>query len=97
MYRLPIGIRTVAVHGNQFLINGKPFYFTGFGKHEDADVSHVVHKYTIKGVLIESMRRHVTQVLGTWRAQWYLIETSLATDVHILLCVSTGFDLHTLF
>ena len=37
-YRLPVGIRTVEVTGNQFLINGKPFYFTGFGKHEDADV-----------------------------------------------------------
>ena len=37
-YRLPVGIRTVEVTENQFLINGKPFYFTGFGKHEDADV-----------------------------------------------------------
>ena len=37
-YRLPVGIRTVEVTGTQFLINGKPFYFTGFGKHEDADV-----------------------------------------------------------
>ncbi|MCY0879610.1 MAG: beta-glucuronidase [Firmicutes bacterium] len=37
-YRLPVGIRTVAVQGGQFLINGKPFYFRGFGKHEDADI-----------------------------------------------------------
>jgi beta-glucuronidase len=37
-YRLPVGIRTVAVRGQQFLINGEPFYFTGFGKHEDADI-----------------------------------------------------------
>ncbi|WP_156299609.1 beta-glucuronidase [Streptobacillus canis] len=29
------GIRTVEVKNNQFLINGKPFYFKGFGKHED--------------------------------------------------------------
>jgi beta-glucuronidase len=35
-YRLPVGIRTVKVKGSQFLINGKPFYFKGFGKHEDA-------------------------------------------------------------
>jgi beta-glucuronidase len=35
-YRLAVGIRTVAVRGRQFLINGKPFYFKGFGKHEDA-------------------------------------------------------------
>lgn len=37
-YRLPVGIRTVSVTQNEFLINGKPFYFTGFGKHEDMDI-----------------------------------------------------------
>ncbi|AFC28929.1 beta-D-glucuronidase [Paenibacillus mucilaginosus 3016] len=37
-YQLPVGIRTVEVKDNQFLINGKPFYFKGFGKHEDADI-----------------------------------------------------------
>jgi len=36
-YSLPVGIRTVEVRGQQFLINGKPFYFKGFGKHEDSD------------------------------------------------------------
>lgn len=35
-YELSVGVRTVEVRGNKFLINGKPFYFTGFGKHEDA-------------------------------------------------------------
>ena len=38
-YTLPVGIRTVAVTESQFLINGKPFYFRGVNKHEDADVS----------------------------------------------------------
>jgi beta-glucuronidase len=28
-------VRTVTVVGNQFLINNEPFYFTGFGMHED--------------------------------------------------------------
>jgi beta-glucuronidase len=37
-YHQSVGIRTVAVSGTQFLINGKPFYFTGFGKHEDLAV-----------------------------------------------------------
>ena len=37
-YRLAIGIRTVKVTETEFLINGKPFYFHGVGKHEDADV-----------------------------------------------------------
>ena len=35
-YPQPVGVRTVAVDGRRFLINGKPFYFTGFGMHEDA-------------------------------------------------------------
>ena len=39
VYRIPVGIRTVKVEGPKFLINNKPFYFKGFGKHEDADVS----------------------------------------------------------
>ena len=37
-YVLPVGVRTVEIRGQQFLINGEPFYFRGFGKHEDAAV-----------------------------------------------------------
>lgn len=39
VYTLPIGIRTVKVTSNKFLINNKPFYFHGVNKHEDSDVS----------------------------------------------------------
>jgi beta-glucuronidase len=38
VYELPVGIRTVRVDGTRFLVNDKPFYFTGFGKHEDSAV-----------------------------------------------------------
>lgn len=38
IYRLPTGIRTIRVTDKEFLINGKPFYFKGFGKHEDMDI-----------------------------------------------------------
>ncbi|XP_020862670.1 beta-glucuronidase [Phascolarctos cinereus] len=38
VYTLPVGIRTVEVVRSQFLINGKPFYFHGVNKHEDADI-----------------------------------------------------------
>ena len=37
-YTLPLGIRTVRVEGTRFLINGEPFNFRGFGKHEDLNV-----------------------------------------------------------
>lgn len=36
IYEQAFGVRTVAVEGTRFLINGKPFYFKGFGKHEDS-------------------------------------------------------------
>ena len=42
-YSLPVGIRTVEVKNAQFLINGAPFYFTGFGKHEDSAVRGKAH------------------------------------------------------
>jgi beta-glucuronidase len=34
-YSINVGVRTVKVEGNKFLINNEPFYFTGFGMHED--------------------------------------------------------------
>jgi beta-glucuronidase len=37
-YSVPTGIRTIEVKGTDFLINGKPFYFTGFGAHEDSEI-----------------------------------------------------------
>ncbi len=42
-YTLPVGIRTVRIDGRRFLINGQPFYFKGFGKHEDAAVRGKAH------------------------------------------------------
>ena len=38
-YSEDYGVRTVEVKGTQFLINNQPFYFKGFGKHEDAAFS----------------------------------------------------------
>ncbi|KAE8360404.1 glycoside hydrolase superfamily [Aspergillus caelatus] len=53
-YKLATGIRTVKVQGTQFLINDKPFYFTGFGKHEDTavrgkghDQAYMVHDFQL--------------------------------------------------
>lgn len=34
-YHQSVGVRTVEVRGTEFLINGDPFYFKGFGMHED--------------------------------------------------------------
>jgi beta-glucuronidase len=38
VYELPVGIRTVTVSGNKFLINSKEIYLKGFGKHEDVAI-----------------------------------------------------------
>ena len=35
---LATGIRTIEVNETKFLINGEPFYFTGFGRHEDTNI-----------------------------------------------------------
>ncbi|TRW17319.1 beta-glucuronidase [Glacieibacterium frigidum] len=37
-YRMKIGVRTVAVDGDRLLLNGKPVFLRGFGKHEDFPV-----------------------------------------------------------
>ena len=37
-YPQTVGVRTVKVDGIKFLINGEPFSFKGFGKHEDVPV-----------------------------------------------------------
>lgn len=39
VYEEPFGVRTVQVTNGKFLINGRPFYFKGFGKHEDTYVN----------------------------------------------------------
>ncbi|CAH0243285.1 beta-glucuronidase [Plantibacter cousiniae (nom. nud.)] len=53
-YTQTFGVRTVEVRGAQLLINGSPFYFTGFGKHEDTairgkghDNAYLVHDFQL--------------------------------------------------
>uniref|UniRef100_A0A182QNR6 Beta-glucuronidase n=1 Tax=Anopheles farauti TaxID=69004 RepID=A0A182QNR6_9DIPT len=38
VYRMKVGIRTLEWNNTSFLINGKPIYFRGFGRHEDSDI-----------------------------------------------------------
>jgi beta-glucuronidase len=54
-YSVPTGVRTVEVKGKEFLINGKPFYFTGFGAHEDSEIrgkghdqAYMVHDFQLR-------------------------------------------------
>jgi beta-glucuronidase len=53
-YHQSVGVRTVAVDGIRFLINGEPFYFTGFAMHEDHVVlgkghndAHLLHDFAL--------------------------------------------------
>ena len=48
-YRQTFGIRTVEVKGDQFLLNGKPVFFQGFGKHEDF---HIVGKGLLEPLIV---------------------------------------------
>ncbi|MHA1487453.1 MAG: sugar-binding domain-containing protein, partial [Promethearchaeota archaeon] len=38
-YLLKVGIRTIEVKGDKLLLNGKPIYLTGFGRHEDFPIT----------------------------------------------------------
>ncbi|MGQ8872183.1 beta-glucuronidase [Paenibacillus sp. TSA_86.1] len=38
VYEQPFGVRSVEVKEGKFLINDKPFYFKGYGKHEDTAI-----------------------------------------------------------
>lgn len=38
VYRMKVGVRTLEWNNTSFLINGKPIYFRGFGRHEDSDI-----------------------------------------------------------
>jgi beta-glucuronidase len=53
-YHQSVGVRTVAVDGTRFLVNGEPVYFTGFGMHEDHAVlgkahndAHMLHDFEL--------------------------------------------------
>jgi beta-glucuronidase len=57
-YALAVGIRSIRVEGTRFLINDEPFYFHGFGKHEDLHVhgrghddAAMVHDFALLGWL----------------------------------------------
>jgi beta-glucuronidase len=39
VYEQPFGVRSIEVKDGKFLINKKPFYFKGFGKHEDTPIN----------------------------------------------------------
>jgi beta-glucuronidase len=56
VYPQPFGVRTVAVDGDRFLINGEPFHFTGFGKHEDFPVHGRGHDLAVMVHDFELMR-----------------------------------------
>jgi len=53
-YEQRFGFRSVEVRGTEFLINGRPFYFKGFGMHEDHpvrgkghDAAEMVHDFEL--------------------------------------------------
>ena len=44
IFRLPFGFRTIKYDKESLYINNQPFYFKGFGMHEDSDVS-ILHLF----------------------------------------------------
>lgn len=60
VYRIPVGIRTIKWTNTSFLINNKPAYLRGFGRHEDSDVSIVPFLYR----LLKLIRIYIEQIRG---------------------------------
>lgn len=54
---LPVGFRTVRVEGSRFLINNVPFYFKGFGKIQDSDVSYIFWTWYLIWLTVGRSRR----------------------------------------
>ena len=42
VYRLKVGVRKLEWNNSTLLMNNKPLYLRGFGRHEDSDVSSIV-------------------------------------------------------
>ncbi|KAL3443941.1 glycoside hydrolase superfamily [Aspergillus insuetus] len=68
MYELPLGVRTVKVDKSKFLINDKPFYFTGFGKHEDStlrgkgfDPVTMIHNFNLMARVLQRGNKKYTR------------------------------------
>lgn len=52
VYRMKFGFRTIKWSATQMLINEKPIYFRGFGRHEDSDVRYSFMRFNLQLLLI---------------------------------------------
>ncbi|RXK17399.1 beta-glucuronidase [Macrococcus sp. DPC7161] len=102
-YIEPFGIRTVEVKDGQFLINNKPFYFKGFGKHEDTyyngrglnEVANVMDFNLMKWIGANSFRTahypYSEEMMRLADAQGIVvIDETTAVGVHLNFLVSLG-------
>ena len=71
IYRLPFGFRTVQTDNKNFYINKKPFYFKGFGMHEDSNVSLICYdnilcalSYTIHIEMCVEINQHQQWIIS---------------------------------
>ncbi|MCE4956626.1 beta-glucuronidase [Macrococcoides caseolyticum] len=102
-YLEPFGIRTVEVKDGQFLINNKPFYFKGFGKHEDTylhgrgfnEVANVMDFNLMKWIGANSFRTahypYSEEMMRLADRQGIVvIDETTAVGVHLNFLVSLG-------
>ncbi|OON85693.1 beta-glucuronidase [Oribacterium sp. C9] len=70
-----IGIRTVSVEGTDILINGKPVYLKGYGKHEDFDILGRTFNYSVAKRDFECMKWNGANCFRTshypYADEWY--------------------------
>lgn len=66
IYRLKIGVRTLHWNSQEFLINGKPIYFRGFGRHEDSDVN-IISENRFPNILISFILEYYLSCVDSWQ------------------------------
>ncbi|GLI77224.1 hypothetical protein PoHVEF18_005511 [Penicillium ochrochloron] len=107
-FSVATGVRTVKVSGKKFLINDKPFYFTGFGKHEDTairgkghDQAYMVHDFQLMHWIGANSFRtshypYAEEVMEfADRNGIVVIDETPAVGLNLGLSISGGTNVHT--
>ncbi len=74
-YKDRIGIRTVKVEGEKILVNGKPVYLKGYGKHEDFEIMGRAFQWAVAKRDFECMKWNGANCFRTshypYAEEWY--------------------------
>lgn len=65
VYRMKVGFRSLKMNQNSLLMNGKPLYLRGFGRHEDMDVSFSIDSLSFSHC--EKLKIQQNSIIDSWQ------------------------------